>query len=191
VPDPEPVVHEGVDRLEHLARDLAAAAARVRTPSFSKMCLTCTFTVTGLMNTALQMQQAGVTSVICLCEYQYLGWLWDASTSQGYFPEWLNSTFGNTDNDFSFKVLGNRPQQAENAFGVTFAPRQVPITDEPYWWGVREAAPSVPEPPYTILWMEKHWYRSLLLLASGIQMAGPEASMRSVLLPAVQEPAVA
>lgn len=150
-------------------------------------------------NIVLQMRQSGATSVFCLCPYVFTGQLWGAATNQGYFPEWLLSTFGLLDSDFGLKTWANNPQQAQHAFGLTFLPRQVPLPESPYWWAVQEVDPSIPPGnPFYMIWWEQSFYRSLLLLASGIQMAGPNltpetfgAALRSTSFPNPDHPIMA
>jgi len=77
------------------------------------------------------------------------------------------------DDPYFIKVAAN-PQQLQHSFGLTMQPPSTPLADQPAFWAVNEINPSftwdysdinrgnILEP-----------YRSLLLLAAGIQMAGP------------------
>ena len=127
----------------------------------------------------LRMQEEGVTSIICICNYfSTKGWgtgPWPRATDQGYFPEWILSTWGGWDSDNNFKLHGSHPEQSQHAFGVVFTPRQVTLDQEPFWWALREGNTAASAPPgESYLWWERELYRSLLVLTSGIQMAGPE-----------------
>lgn len=123
----------------------------------------------------LKMQQAGVTSIVCLCQLFNFAVIQSAASNQGYYPEWLTSSFGGLDLNGFFKVGGSPPDQLAHTFGTTTAPRQVPYTDEPYFWAVREIDPTwspAADASATVA-SSLISYRSLLILASGIQMAGP------------------
>lgn len=128
----------------------------------------------------LKMRQNNVTTIICLCSWQYAeAGSMPAATSQGYYPEWLFSTFGNLDNNVTMKVgAGQNPGQAANAFGLTFRPRLVALANEPYQMALREVAPDLAtdnnEQNLLKIYSSQEFYRSLLLIASGIQMAGPK-----------------
>ncbi len=126
-------------------------------------------------NAVLQLKAAGVTSVICLCHITQTGNMYRAATSQGYFPEWLTSTYLVQDTNFTIRALANEPNQLASTFGLAFRPRQVPLEASPSWWAVQEADPSRPrsQEASVLLAGLNVQYRSLLLLASGIQMAGP------------------
>jgi hypothetical protein len=122
-----------------------------------------------------QFQQEHDTSIMCICEGFYYQDLSSAATSQGYFPEWLLSVYSD-DTNFAFHFGdGPDPQQAPHAFGLTFQPRQVKLADSPFWWAWRAGDPSA-TPPSTYLYIfgAETFYESLLEIASGIQMAGPD-----------------
>ncbi len=135
------------------------------------------FTTNGFQSTtqaAGQMKDAGVTTVICFClpstDTETIS---NSAAGQGYFPEWLLSS------DFlgdSTDGLGKWWNQSELpfVFGLTFVPRQLRVTNEPARWaqtgGGDTVDPSSDPGEYS---HRNDNYRSLLLLASGIQMAGP------------------
>lgn len=122
-----------------------------------------------------KMQQAGVTSVFCLCQLFNYGAVQTAASRQNYYPEWLTSSFGTTDQNAFIKLGGNPPEQMAHAFGITQQPRQVPKEDEPFFWAAREGDPSYDLTANQAAFAEQAYqvYRPLLILASGIQMAGP------------------
>ncbi len=133
-------------------------------------------------NAALQMKQAGVTTVLCLCQPIAMGQMQRAATGQSYEPEWVILTYLLSDYNFMIQSFVDAPNQRERIFGLSFIPKQVPLSDNPSWWGVREGDPdqggsgnatSVGGTPLNIN------YRALLLLASGIQMAGPNLTPES------------
>lgn len=122
----------------------------------------------------LKMQQAGVTSIFCVCQLFTLGALQKAATNQGYFPEWMVSTYGPNDISASYVLGADPPEQLTHTFGLTFQPRQTLIEDEPFYWAAKEVDPSIVLNGDTVT-VQNHAeiYRPLLLLASGIQLAGP------------------
>ena len=125
-------------------------------------------------NAIAQMRDADVTSIFCLCGVFPFGALTRAAASSSYSPEWLGSTYGILD-DYNGLLLSAAPTaQLQHLFGVSFLPRHVKPLLEPYNAGIQEGDPSVAARTsngdftnFTQL------YRPLLLLASGIQMAGP------------------
>jgi hypothetical protein len=58
--------------------------------------------------------------------------------------------------------------------GLQFHPRNGKVTDEPFWWALHSVHPAASMPnDYASVNGAQQYYRDLLLLASGIQMAGP------------------
>lgn len=125
-------------------------------------------------NTFLQFKADGDTSVLVLSEtFTYVFSTHDAA-AENYFPEWLLATYGSNDTDWGFHFTDPDPEQAAHTFGLTFQPRQEPITDDPAWWAWHEGNPSATTPSDILnIYEMQRFYRSLLLLMSGIQMAGP------------------
>jgi hypothetical protein len=72
------------------------------------------------------------------------------------------------------------PDQLQHAFGLTFQPRQVALYNQPYEWAIRQVDPGTPIPTDTVDSNDLEFiYHSLLLLASGIQTAGPHLTPES------------
>jgi hypothetical protein len=111
---------------------------------------------------------AKVTTIICICDLGAARNYLDSAETQTYRPEWLMGTYINNDLDNSFST--NQPQQTRNVFGISFSDKFLPVQDS--WWyaAMREGDPSVATPPNA---GPIATYENLLLLASGIQMAGP------------------
>ncbi len=120
----------------------------------------------------LRMRDAGVTSVICLCppDTAREGYT-QAATQQLYFPEWVMSSYLNMDLDNSYH--GTLPEQQENVLGVTIWNRRLPRQQMPWWWAWKEQRPDE-DPAGGTYYDSAARYAQLLLLASGIQLAGPE-----------------
>jgi hypothetical protein len=124
-------------------------------------------------NAVLQMKSADVTSVICLCQVLSMGNMAKSATGQGYFPEWLVSTYLLLDYNALFSA-SIPPEQRVHAFGLSFIPKQVRPSDYPAGWAMREGDPRVsPRTTAVDITPLNIEYRTLLLIASGIQMAGP------------------
>lgn len=141
--------------------------------------------VTGLFdpstaqNAILQLRNDNVTSIICMCNFFSFGTLQRAAQSSNYEPEWLTSTFGLNDVNSSF-ILGQGPaSQMQRTFGLTFHPRMVNPLTNPYNVALQEGDPSQTPDTATTGEAKLEVYRALLLLASGIQMAGPRLTVAS------------
>ena len=131
----------------------------------------------GWRNAMLQMQTNDVTTILCVCTW------WDAygvrgeADRQAYFPEWLVSSYGFNDTSMSANYARAffANSQQRTTFGLTFQPRQVRFSNEPVVWAINEGGgPNVEaEQGGFDHWTNRDFYHSLLLIASGIQMAGP------------------
>ncbi|HVL80375.1 MAG TPA: hypothetical protein VM840_02130, partial [Actinomycetota bacterium] len=119
----------------------------------------------------LAMKDEGVTSIVCLCDVgETRNTLMPAASAQTYYPEWLLGSY--IDNDLDNSMSQAPPDQRRSVFGATFRNRFGPRDSMPWFWAVKEANPTreVPEGNYYPLASR---YAQLLLIASGIQMAGP------------------
>lgn len=148
-----------------------------------------------------KMSGAGVTSVVCLCDYVVLGEIGQVATSQEYFPEWLVNSYIGLDHDYHHHVFGAREHLA-HTIGLSFTPMQRQVEEEPFMWALAEACPacamqaSTQDPQEIVLL--RNTYRSLLMLSSGIQLAGPnltpanfEAALRRTTFPNPDHPIMA
>ncbi len=125
---------------------------------------------------AIKLASAGVTTVFCLPSNvaAQCGSVQRYATQQNYFPEWIFSTYGIADRQYDPKVFQFPAEQMANTFGITVTPRQLNPQDEPWWWAMHEADPTqVNDGSMQTDYYEYLEYHSWLLLASGIQMAGP------------------
>jgi hypothetical protein len=130
-------------------------------------------------NAMLQLKSEGVTRTICMCNFFSFGTLQRAATTSGYHPEWITSTFGLNDVPSSFLLGAGPPDQMQHTFGVTFQPRVIKPLSNPYNVALSEGDPSIAPDQLTTVEGELEVYRALLLLASGIQMAGPKLTSES------------
>lgn len=130
--------------------------------------------------TVLKMKTAGVTSVFCMCQLFTFGALAKAASNQGYFPEWIISTYGPLDITTSMTLGAAPPEQLQHAFGLDFDPIQVPLEFTPLYWGAKEGDPGVSlNNSSATVHNREEIYRPLLVLASGIQMAGPKLTAQT------------
>jgi hypothetical protein len=135
---------------------------------------------TGNSATVLKMRNANVTSVICLCAQNVMAAMGTAATNQSYFPEWLLSSYYLCDNDDLLRpaTAGIPPDQRTGLIGLAFIPRELAIPLQPARQAAVEGDPPGQYvggyPPNSGTYYQlTYTYRSLLLIASGIQMAGP------------------
>lgn len=119
-----------------------------------------------------------VTSILCLCHTSIMGSVGQQATRQGYFPEWLVSTY--LLHEVNHVQTTNNPdrQQRQGMFGISFVPRLLKAADDPAVWALQEGNPAAYQaanndtsPQRQLVFHDT--YRTLLLLASGIQLAGP------------------
>jgi hypothetical protein len=133
-------------------------------------------------NAVLQMKQAGVTSIICLCATFPFGALARAASSNDYRPEWIGSTFGGLDQVVILELAAAPADQLQRLFGLTFAPRQIDPLLEPYNAAFQEGDPALgPKTASTDYSNFTQVYRPLLMLVSGLQMAGPKLTPQTFL----------
>lgn len=123
---------------------------------------------TDATNPIAAMVREQVTTVICVCDVGSARLYLSGASRNGYHPEWLMGSYINNDVDNAFSQSTN--DQTDNVFGISFLDKYLPVQDA--WWyrAMREGDPSVPYLPAAI---PMSTYQSLLLLASGIQAAGP------------------
>jgi len=97
--------------------------------------------------------------------------LYQSASRAGYFPEWvdlgvwgvhLEQSWGGSTRVFT-------EGHGSHAFGFTPEVRVRPDAEVPAMWALREGGQSISAPQYTF----ENWYNALLVLASGIQGAGP------------------
>lgn len=125
-----------------------------------------------ILNQVIEMQAAGVTSVVCFCGLVTLGDRMRASSSQGFFPEWILTNYDQLHSNFDLKTFISS-EHRDSIVGLMFEPRQIPVPDTPVVWAVKEVDNSYDPPNSQTVRIANERYRSLLLLSSGIQMAGP------------------
>jgi Periplasmic binding protein len=133
-------------------------------------------------NAVVQMKQAKVSTVICLCATFPFGALARAASTNDYRPEWIGSSFGGLDQVVILQLAAAPAEQLQRLFGLTFAPRQINPLLEPYNAAFQEGDPAMgPKTASTDYSNFTQVYRPLLMLVSGLQMAGPNLTPQTFL----------
>lgn len=129
-------------------------------------------------NEIAQMQDAKLTTVVCLCEEGTLGLFHSSAESQRFEPEWVVTSYPQF--NYTAHKIYDVPSQHARTFGVTFTPMERVPEDHPSIWALQEGSGGAGY-NRTVLYVGGHdiAYRALLLLASGIQMAGPNLTAKS------------
>jgi hypothetical protein len=125
-------------------------------------------------NAVLRLQREGVTSVISFNQYVHLHLSQQAATSANYDPEWLVSSYELQTQDFGAHAVGSPPQLA-HTFGLRFGNKTLPLVDRPVEWAIKEIDPTLESTAGDELYL----YTPLLIIASGIQMAGPRLNAQT------------
>lgn len=125
----------------------------------------------------LRLTNADVTSIIYLGDVLALreGFM-VAASQQAYFPEWIVSGMIDLDLDNSFH--GAPPDQASNAFGLSFRNPVLARQEMAWYWAVKESAPTK-DPTGGVSYSAMARYGQLSVLAAGIQMAGPNLTPKT------------
>jgi hypothetical protein len=122
-------------------------------------------------NEMLGMANQHVTSVICLCDaIEARQTLMPSASAQAFMPEWLLSSY--LDNDLDNSMSQAPPDQAAHVLGLVFRNKLLPQQDMPFYWALKEMNPSA-NPTGGNYYSLFARYMSLLVLSSGIQLAGP------------------
>ena len=131
------------------------------------------------VNAIVTMKSADVTSQLCFCSLlDTRGKYMAAASTQGYQPEWVLTSYGANDLDNGFSGGNAPPDQTNHIVGLTFRNKLLPKQDMPWYWAVREADPTS-DPQGNTYYASHSRYEQLLLLASGIQLAGPKLTPES------------
>lgn len=160
---------DGEIPLEPLHRAMARCGERSAVTIVKHFDFGATDETTEAQNTILQMKTEGVTSVVCLCWIFREQYLSAAATNQGYFPEWILSSYGSNDYNLLIKLFWTSEQRV-SILGVTSRPPMRDRRHEPAYYAAQEAAPQFKPDD---LPQALNVYRTLLMVASGIQGAGP------------------
>ncbi len=123
-------------------------------------------------NIVQQLQSAGTTTIVCLCDTLTPIFLTKAATTQGYFPEWLQTGFLYEDAD-QVGRLYDQSQWAHD-FGVSSLPVMVGMDQSLEGKAWKAIDPST-EPPVDAGLI----FGQLILAFTGIEEAGPHLTPRT------------
>jgi hypothetical protein len=123
------------------------------------------------------MREQGITTVLLQLPMVHASSVMSHKPKDDYNYEWVLGASPADDNELQWMLLAP-PEQRRNLFGL-FSPSKLIAGDStPAYWAWREfdedARAAVAEDPYFVA-----QYRELLLLASGIQLAGPNLTPES------------
>ncbi len=122
-----------------------------------------------------RLSSSNVTSVTCFCDANYFFSAMRASSLRNYHPEWLIG-FG-SEHDVENTYTQHAPPD-QNIFGLRIFNKVNSLADSPWYWAMNEIDPTYVPPDRRVndheILDNRNQYQALLLLASGIQLAGPE-----------------
>ncbi|MDQ1444187.1 MAG: hypothetical protein QOI20_651 [Acidimicrobiaceae bacterium] len=131
-----------------------------------------------VLRTYLTMKDAGTTTLLLTAHADDVT-QWASKLPSDFEPEWVISGLAVPESEAQWHVVMPNAQRP-GLFGVFPPNKFLPVADTPAWWAYRENHPEDSSDPTT----DRHlyaqgatWnqaYRALLLLASGIQLAGPK-----------------
>jgi hypothetical protein len=123
-------------------------------------------------NVISQLQNDGITTVVCGCDPVFPVYLTSRAAEQGYTPEWVVAGVALTDQD----IVGQLFQQSEwsHAFGVTFNGPTLPKANT-FGYAAYKQINSGSEPANAVDII----YAQMYEMAIGIQMAGPDLTPQS------------
>lgn len=119
----------------------------------------------------LNLAQEDITSVVCVCHLgETRSTLMPGASAQAYQPEWIVSSYVDQDLDNSWSSAP--PDQAAHVFGLSFRNKLLPMQEMPFFAAAKEGNAKL-DPTTGMYYPHMARYATMLLLASGIQWAGP------------------
>jgi hypothetical protein len=116
----------------------------------------------------------GVTTVLNLGIAFVSQYISGAASKQQYYPEWIFTTYGGFDSTLVVHSFWPDVQQRQSIIGFSIGSPLRPITHEPAYSAAKEVDSALdPTADFTTLSDFTSQYRALLVMASGIQLAGP------------------
>jgi hypothetical protein len=120
------------------------------------------------------MNRAGVTTILPLTHASNLQQMMVDATGLGYYPEWIATNY--LANDYDTSSSGLPKDQSAHLFGLMSWDKILPESQMPYYWAGKEMDPNYTHSGNATGFNNATYsmpYWNMLLLASGIQMAGP------------------
>jgi hypothetical protein len=133
-----------------------------------------------------QLNQAGVSTATCVCFIYLNEAVLNQAQQQNYYPEWL--TFGQQlptmDSEAGANGGYTKYGAVTHTFGINGQNKFMTAPQQPWFWAVRDTDPHATPSQYTAGSLSgtsayQLAYQGLLLLASGIQLAGPHLTAES------------
>ncbi len=130
------------------------------------------------LNAIVTARDNDVTSIMCVCHSSTTRQLMSTAQGQSYEPEWILSSYAYHDGN---AFMSQMPQnQAAHTFGLQFWNKQVDPANETWYHATQYANPSYDYQGNPFIYFGAHYlYHQFLVLASGIQMAGPNLTAQS------------
>ncbi len=132
-----------------------------------------------------RMKSEGVTTVACVCNWSAHYQMLHMADQEQYFPEWFITGGSGQATDWWPRVGGLWSKaQSAHLFGVTGLNKTQRLPDQPFYWAAREVEPGRADNGYAagvceFECLHQMIYRQLLVIASGIQTAGPRLTPKS------------
>jgi hypothetical protein len=122
----------------------------------------------------LRLKQDGVTTVVNLGIVFVEQYIPTAADRQQYYPEWLFTTYGGNDLNLGIHTFWPQATQRQTIMGLTLQAPMRPYENDPSYLAMKEVDPSI-DYNANLGTVSQFWtqYHALLVLASGMQMAGP------------------
>src|SRR6185437_11995271 len=123
-------------------------------------------------NVISQLQNDGITTVVCGCDPVFPVYLTSRAQEQGYTPEWVVAGVALTDQDIVGQLFAK--SEWSHAFGVTFNGPTVPKQNTFGYSAYKQINPNT-EPANAVDII----YAQMYEMAIGLQMAGPNLTPQS------------
>jgi hypothetical protein len=117
-------------------------------------------------NLVARLRNEDITTVICSCDPVLPVFLTARASEQDYYPEWVITGVGFTDQDFIGQLFDQ--EQWSRAFGISYIGQVEPQQATLGYNAYKQIRDDEPAFAVSVI------YYNLYLLAVGIQMAGPE-----------------
>ncbi len=125
----------------------------------------------------VDLSQQDVTTLIPYGGSAPVATLMSRASPMGYQPEWLLP--GSRQQYYEVNWQKAPSDQTQHLFGMVTMNKSLPLSDEPWYWAYRESG-FTHDPVNDSQYFHNMVYKEILLLASGIQAAGPLLNPQSM-----------
>ncbi len=132
-----------------------------------------------------RLKSQGVTTVACVCNFEGHYQMLHMADKEQYFPEWFITGGSGQATDWWPRVGGLWSKaQTSHLFGISGLNKTQRLASQPFYWAAREVEPGRGDDQYSagaceFECLHQRMYRQLLVVASGIQMAGPRLTPKT------------